>query len=433
MPAPKLAASDARHDTLGWPFSRDCLVQAAAHLNWRIILSAAWPVVVFAWVMLLPYLNKAFLVDDAWFMAQAQHVLRHPLQPTNFDICWFGNEECGKSWSMASGQALGAYLLVPAILAGGAEWVAHLMEMLFAALAIVSMTAIALRLGWDRHYARLAGLLLMATPPFLPAASSAMPDILALGLGLFGLERLLAWKTFGRGTAALASALALGLAPFTRPHYVAVIALAALLLTDAPRLTSFQFTALRELLRPARWTPVLGAALVFAGTVWLARQGGGSLAPPAKMAGHEHFWWNLRAYLVYFVWPIPWAPLWIWRWRREKSLHLIGLAVGGLCVVILAGMKIADARIAGSFLVFLVAAALGAVGLVHAWVWAARQRNAQAALLLAWMLIPVPAVFYIHMPVRYFTVTVPACIPLLLSVASPGSIATLAYPILVGS
>ncbi len=151
MPAPKLAVSDARNDTLGWPFSRDCLVQAAAHLNWRIILSAAWPAVVFAWVMLLPYLNKAFLVDDAWFVAQAQHVLRHPLQPTNFDICWFGNEQCGKSWSMASGPALGAYLVVPAILAGGAEWVAHLIEMFFAALAIVSMTAIALRLGWDRH------------------------------------------------------------------------------------------------------------------------------------------------------------------------------------------------------------------------------------------------------------------------------------------
>jgi 4-amino-4-deoxy-L-arabinose transferase-like glycosyltransferase len=146
-------------------------------------------------------------VDDAWFMAQAQHVLRIPAAD-QLDICWFGNEECGKSWTMASGQAMEAYLLVPAILAGGAEWVAHLMEMLFAALAIVSMIAVALRLGYDRHYARLAGLLLMATPPFLPAASSAMPDIPALGLGLFGLERLLAWKTFGRGTTALASALA---------------------------------------------------------------------------------------------------------------------------------------------------------------------------------------------------------------------------------
>jgi hypothetical protein len=157
---------------------------------------------------------------------------------------------------------------------------------------------------------------------------------------------------------------------------------------------------------------------VFAGTVWLARQGGGSLAPPAKMAGHEHFWWNLRAYLVYYVLPILWAPLWIWRWRRDKSLHLIGLAVGALCVVILTGMKIADVRISGSFPIFLVAAALAAIGLVHAWVWAARQHNAQAALLLTWMLIPLPAVFYIHMPVRYFTLTVPACILLLLAVGA---------------
>lgn len=412
MPSPKLAVSNARNDTAGWPFSRERLLPASAHLNWSIIFSAAWPAVVFACVMLLPYLGKAFIVDDAWFMLQAQHVLHHPLQPTNFDICWFGNEQCGKSWTMASGQALGAYLMVPAILAGGAEWVAHLIVLLFAALAIVSMAAIALRLGWDRHHARLASLLLMATPPFLPAASSAMPDIPALALGLFGLERLLAWKTFGRPAAALAAALALGLTPFARPHYVAVVALAALLLADTPRLS-----ALRELLHPARLTPVLGAAAVFAGTVWLARQGGGSLAPPAKMAGHQQFWWNLRAYLVYFVWPIPWAPLWIWRWRREKSLHLVALAAAASCAAILVRMKLADLWISGSFLLFLAAAALGAAALLHAWVWAARRRNALAALLLAWMLIPAPAVFYIHMPVRYFTVTVPACILLLLSVA----------------
>ena len=411
MPAGEASSCDPRINTRHWPLSRDCLVQAAAGLNWRTALQAAWPAALLACLMLVPFLHKAFTVDDGWFMAQAEHVTRHPLQPTNFDICWFAIEQCGKSWSMSPGQSLVAYLLMPSVLAGGAEWVAHLMELLCATVAIVSMALIALRLGWDRHHARLAALLLVAIPPFLPVASTAMPDMPALALGLFGLERLLAWKTHGRVTAALAASLALGLSPFARPHYVALLGLAFLCLIDEPR-----WSGVREVLRPARLAPLVGALAVVAGTVWLARQGGGRMAPPRAMMRAAHFSTNLKAYLIYFVWPIPWAPLWAWLRRREKSFYLAACASTVLFLPVLMARGMAQSPALWTLLAFAAMAAFGTAALFDAWFCAFRQRSAYLALLLAWMLMPAPAVLYLHMPVRYFAGTVPACILLLFEV-----------------
>ena len=146
---------------------------------------------------LLPYLNKAYTIDDPMFLLSARQILRSPLQPMSFERCWDTNETCVKSVAKVgagASEALMGYLLVPVILAGGAEWMTHWLQILLACIAVLEMVRLALRLGFDRVQSAAAGLMLAAIPPFLPMANTAMPDIAALALGLTGMEWLLAWK-----------------------------------------------------------------------------------------------------------------------------------------------------------------------------------------------------------------------------------------------
>ena len=80
-----------------------------------------------------------------------------------------GNEICrARASSLGAGAAQGlmGYLLVPVTLAGGAEWMAHLLQILLACIAVLEMVRLALRLGFDRVQSAAAGLMLVAIPPF---------------------------------------------------------------------------------------------------------------------------------------------------------------------------------------------------------------------------------------------------------------------------
>src|SRR5215472_15249296 len=90
----------------------------------KTVLVCAWPALVLATVYLLPFLNKAFINDDPWFLATARQILKRPLHPMNFDICWINFSQCGKAYEMGPGNALMGYAPVPTVLGGAAEWMA---------------------------------------------------------------------------------------------------------------------------------------------------------------------------------------------------------------------------------------------------------------------------------------------------------------------
>src|ERR1039457_3788020 len=163
----------------------------APAVSWVEVMRAAWPGLLLATACLLPFLNKAFTIDDPFFLLEAQQILKTPLHPMSFDICWQGNETCGVAADYAPNAALMGYALIPAIMGNGSEWIAHTGQLMFAWVAILAMAAMAIRLGWSRSHAMFAVLLLVAIPPFLPMASTAMPDTLSLCLTLVGIERLL--------------------------------------------------------------------------------------------------------------------------------------------------------------------------------------------------------------------------------------------------
>src|SRR5215472_1044772 len=88
----------------------------------RTVLICAVPALLLATVCLLPFLNKAFLIDDPEFLGIARQVLKSPLHPTNFDICWNLVPYCMKLYELTPGNTLMGYALVPTVLGGAAEW-----------------------------------------------------------------------------------------------------------------------------------------------------------------------------------------------------------------------------------------------------------------------------------------------------------------------
>jgi hypothetical protein len=51
------------------------------------VLACALPALLLAIGCLLPFVNKAFLIDDPYFLAMARQILKHPIHPMDFDIC----------------------------------------------------------------------------------------------------------------------------------------------------------------------------------------------------------------------------------------------------------------------------------------------------------------------------------------------------------
>ena len=121
------------------------------------------------------------------------------------------------------GQEAQGYVLVPTVLGGAHEWMAHLTQLALVWIAVLAMTSLVFRFGWDRVHAIAGALLLVAIAPFLPMASTAMPDILATALALVAMERLAAWKAEQKGSQGVAAAIALALAAYARPHLVLLL------------------------------------------------------------------------------------------------------------------------------------------------------------------------------------------------------------------
>lgn len=365
----------------------------------------AIPGILLTVVCLLPYLNKAYTIDDPLFLLSARQILKNPLQPMSYPICWMGNDTCVKSAANLGplgSQPLMGYLLVPVVLEGSAEWMAHTLQIPLGCIAVLAMVRLALRFGCNRLQAAMAGLMLVAIPPFLSMASTAMPDILALALGLTGFERLLAWKDEGRWRNAIIAGLGLGLAPCARPHLILFLAVSALWLLNELQLRS----AMQQLRREAYlWTPILIAAGILIVFEQVTRD-----RSPASQAHEALLSWrqipqNLYAYFLYLSFPLPFMAVWLaTHWRKAPVLFVLP------SILVLAyhfalhpsnGVMQEWPKTAMLF---------GLTAFAHMIYQSVRTWNRTSILLGLWMLIPLPITIYIHLPIKYLLIVLPAII-----------------------
>ncbi len=362
------------------------------------VLDSAWPALLLATVCLLPYLNKAFLIDDPHFLTMARQIIKHPMHPMDFEICWNTIEPCTKAYLLTPGNALMGYVLVPTVLGGAHEWMAHLTQLLLVWIAVLAMTSLILRLGWDRWHATTGALLLVAIPPFLPMASTAMPDILATAVALVAMERLAAWKEEQRWSQGAAAAIALGLAGFARSHLALLLPLAALFLLDSIHP--------REILRQVRrkfwlWTPVIAGCGLLLAIILAVREHNLAISAPPVVVGRQHLLNNLLAYLLYFAFPLPLAVCWLANRLKGSRLWTVSILPAVAAIPLLPHWEV-------WFVLFLVVIGLGVLGDL---LFQALKRCDQTDLyLVLWILIPLPIVFYSHLPIKYLLPCMPAVI-----------------------
>jgi len=371
-------------------------------------LACAWPGLLLATVCLVPFLNKPFLNDDPWFLSMAQQIARHPAHPMDFAICWnnmglFG--EIRKASFYASGNPLLGqvglgYVLLPTVLSGAHEWMAHLTQLALAWIAILAIASLALRLGWNRPYAIGAALLLVAVPPFLPMASTANPDILATALALVAIERLAAWKAEQKWSQGIAAAIALGLAGFARSHLALLLPLGAFFLLDSihPREVPVQMRR-----RLWLWIPVLAGACLIALIVFTLREHNPGTNPLPRDANGSNLGRNIFAYLLYLAFPLPLATFWVVnRLRTRRRITIVLTAVMALLPWIL--------RLPTALALAYSLAIFGSAALFGLLLDTLDKYDHTALFLILWLLIPLSVVSYVHLPIKYLLPCIPAVI-----------------------
>jgi hypothetical protein len=362
---------------------------------------------------LLPFLNKAYTIDDPWFLLEARQILKTPLQPMSFEVCWMGNETClvrAGSTNVGTIQGLMGYLLVPVILLDGREWISHLLQIFLACVAVVEMVKLSLLLGLDRRQAAVAGMLLVAIPPFLSMASTAMPDIAALALGITGLERLLVWKQERRWHQAIIASLALGIAPYARPQLAVFIPLGGIWLLN-------EFDIRKSAKQSRRhfylWAPIFGAICTLISINIMTRDRGPATGTPNFLIGRGHILINLLAYFRYLSFPIPFTLVWLAaHWRKAKLL----IVLPGIPILIAHFMVSPSSSLIHEWP--LAAVLYGLAALVDMIYQYLKSRDRIGILLSLWILGPLPVVIYAHFPIKYMVTILPAVVLVLIRLLS---------------
>jgi len=356
------------------------------------------PALILSTACLTPYLNKAFTIDDPVYMFQAQQILKTPLHPMALDICWTEDGECGPVGNQMVGNVLMSYYLVPAANRLSPERFAHLLQIVALWCGIVATVSLACAFGFCSFAACAAGLLVAATPPALAMASTAMPEILAMSLGVIGIERLVHWKSRGRVVDSIMSALALGLAPMARVHLVLLWPVAALLLRDDTRIFDVgSWIALPK----RRWLPLVGAALTLAVAIALTHEPGGGVKPPHMYLRPQSLYHNLQAYLTYWILAMPLGLGWLVLRNRRLRFWLLPIALG---LPILWKLWVAHYPVTWTT----VSAGVGAFILMDIFLWSSQSGDQRRVACFLWLMLPVAALPYFHLPVKYLVPCAPA-------------------------
>lgn len=368
----------------------------------RSILFCSLPALILSAACLLPYLNKAFTIDDPVYMLQAQQVSKEPLHPMALDICWVSDQECGPVASNMPGNFLMAYFLRPVANLANPEPLVHLMQILTLWCGIVATVSLAFRLGFGILAACAAGLLLAATPPVLAMASTAMPEMLAMSLGVIGLERLVAWKENGKVINGLVSAVALGLAPIARVHLVLLWPIAAVLLRDDARI----FDVRSWITGPKRrWLLLVGAAFLSVAILALTHEPGNGVKPPHMYIRPENVNHNLMSYLSDWVVAMPLGLGWLILRNRHMRLWLFPVTIG-LPVLrkLLTHYPVTWTTLSMG---------LGAAVIIDILLRSVESRDQRRLACALWLMLPLAALPYIHLPVKYLVPCAPAAALLL--------------------
>ena len=363
-------------------------------------LRLAAPAMFLAGLLLLPFLNKPFTIDDALFLREARHALVDPVHPADFEQVWNSGERQKLSQYLLGGT-LPAYVLAPVAALGGCEWIAHLYQFLLLLGFLAASVSVARRLGCGPRQANTVGLLVASNPVTLAMAATCMPDIMAMMFGMWGMDRVLVFDAQRRLPAGLAGGVLLAAAVLCRASTAPLLIVAALLLWPAGWRSAPAYL----------WPLALATALVALGLAWNRGPAANATAAGAFQAltAMRNVPRNLIAFLCYQALTGPvlaYALL-----SRGRGFAAIVAALVG------AGVALSMLSASSNFSLYAVPAALAVCFAVACAVLT--RHFPRAPVLLVWLGSGLVALPYVHMAAKYLLPGVPAAALLIVIHAAP--------------
>jgi 4-amino-4-deoxy-L-arabinose transferase-like glycosyltransferase len=318
---------------------------------------------------LLPFLNKAFHIDDPLFLWTAQQIEKSPGNFYGFDVNWSGTA-IPMSQEMKNPPLTSYYQAAVARVAGFRELAMHLAFLPFAVATVVGVVLLARRLAGS---GLLAGVLMIASPAFLVSSTSVMSDGMMLALWtwavllwIWGLDRQSALLLIGSGVLVAAAAL-----------------------TKYPAMNLVPLLLAYGLLRRRMWVwqgvaLLIPLAALVAYQVWTAKlYGHGLVTDAGKFAidAKPHSFFKSAVVGLAFVGGSALGPALVIAtlssWRGWIFAAIVGL------VALVTGLA---TKLEGLVLIqFVLLAIAGAAVLAAAWRTLRTQRTADAALLALWI------------------------------------------------
>ncbi len=375
----------------------------------RLALRCAWPGMALAAVLVGPFLNTPFTVDDPIYLREAQHVLVDPFHPQAFKMVWSTDLNLRASEILPGGVFV-PYLLIPTALAGCREWVGHVTQLILLLAAIWVTALAALRLGMDSREARFTALLTAACPAVLGMAGTVMPDIPAMLFVILGMERIGAWREDRKWHQGAAATCWFTLAALTRTHTIVILAAAFVMLLDGISAEEIRSSFRRF---PARFLPVLLTPVAFfiVSAITADRESAGEKIFDVLFTfpgGLHLLVQNGCAFLAHYLLVVPLTIPWlVLRFRQLPAALLVGGLVGASVLSVKVGWV--------AFAAFATLVVLADI------LWDAIQRRDRVQLALwLWLLLAAPVVIYIHLPSKYLLPSVPAAAMLVMRLVPEG-------------
>lgn len=190
------------------------------------LIAAGLPV-----LLLLPFLGKAFHVDDPLFIWTAKHLLEDPISFYGFDTNW--KRELTPIWQIMQNPPLLSYYLAPFGAAFGfGERAIHVVMLLPTALAGLGTYMVARRFC---NWPLMATLLALLTPAFLVSASQVMSDVPMVACWLWALYFWLRGLEERQERWCIAAAVLIGVGTLTKYFAASMIPLLLLYTFLQPR------------------------------------------------------------------------------------------------------------------------------------------------------------------------------------------------------
>ena len=310
-------------------------------LTWIVLVSV---------LLSLPFLNKAFHIDDPVVLQCVKKILANPLDPFGGEFDWFGVTL--PFWQVTTNPPLLSYYLAPFVwIFGYSEIILHAAMMPFLAGVLAGCLALSRRFCRSLHW---LPVLMIVTSSAVLVSPNVMRDIPALALICVGLAIGIRGLDRGRSSLLSLGSMVIGLAAVTK--YSAGVAVGVLLLYA---LMSKRKTTLLAFL------PSILPLGIWCGWTWLVY---GEAHPWFLLLG-KHSSGSFSTASKFFSLLVTLgsvcllAPLIGWR-MQESTRRPKFLVVGGTLVLTLAAWWYQAGEASSQYLVWTVAGSFSLLGLL---------------------------------------------------------------------